>query len=185
MNHLENYIVVIEKAVPHDLCDLIISEYKTSEKWESATIRGGHNSEIRKCETINLSLINVIEENKNTRQQIDHELFGVASKVINEYKSKFTDCTIDQDTGYELLRYETGCFYTEHTDSFIERPRSVSCSFALNDDYQGGEFSFFKGEVKRCLKKGDAILFPSNFMYPHEILPVTSGTRYSIVTWFV
>ena len=35
------------------------------------------------------------------------------------------------------------------------------------------------------LKKGDAIMFPSNFMYPHEIMPVTQGTRYSIITWFI
>ncbi len=26
--------------------------------------------------------------------------------------------------------------------------------------------------------------FPSNFMYPHGIRPVTQGVRYSIVTWF-
>ena len=35
------------------------------------------------------------------------------------------------------------------------------------------------------LKKADAIMFPSNFMYPHEIMPVTQGTRYSIITWFI
>jgi predicted 2-oxoglutarate/Fe(II)-dependent dioxygenase YbiX len=27
-------------------------------------------------------------------------------------------------------------------------------------------------------------LFPSNYLYPHRITPVTQGTRYSIVTWF-
>ena len=34
-------------------------------------------------------------------------------------------------------------------------------------------------------KKGSAIIFPSNFMYPHEIMPVKSGTRFSIITWVV
>jgi hypothetical protein len=28
-------------------------------------------------------------------------------------------------------------------------------------------------------------MFPSNFLYPHSVLPVTEGTRYSIVTWFI
>jgi predicted 2-oxoglutarate/Fe(II)-dependent dioxygenase YbiX len=64
-------------------------------------------------------------------------------------------------------------------------PRSVSCSFALNDDYEGGEFAFFDRELKYKLKKGSILLFPSSFMYPHEIMPVTKGTRYSIVTWFI
>jgi predicted 2-oxoglutarate/Fe(II)-dependent dioxygenase YbiX len=61
----------------------------------------------------------------------------------------------------------------------------VSCSFALNDNYEGGEFSFFDGQIKIKLPKGAALLFPSNFMYPHQILPVTNGTRYSIITWFI
>ena len=28
------------------------------------------------------------------------------------------------------------------------------------------------------------VMFPSTFMYPHEVMPVTKGTRYSIITWF-
>ena len=32
-------------------------------------------------------------------------------------------------------------------------------------------------------KKGDLLVFPSSFTYPHEVLPVKSGTRYSIITW--
>ena len=27
-------------------------------------------------------------------------------------------------------------------------------------------------------------VFPSNFLYPHEIKPVTKGTRYSVIVWF-
>jgi predicted 2-oxoglutarate/Fe(II)-dependent dioxygenase YbiX len=92
---------------------------------------------------------------------------------------------IEQDSGYELLRYKEGQFYIQHTDSFKDCPRAVSCSFALNDDYEGGEFAFFDRELVYNLKKGSCIMFPSNFMYPHEIMPTTSGTRYSIITWFI
>ena len=39
-------------------------------------------------------------------------------------------------------------------------------------------------EVKRLkLDKGSIVFFPSNFMYPHGIEPITKGTRYSIVSW--
>ena len=34
------------------------------------------------------------------------------------------------------------------------------------------------------LNTGDLIIFPSNFMYPHSVEPIISGTRYSIVCWF-
>ena len=53
---------------------------------------------------------------------------------------------------------------------------------ALNDNYQGGEFIMFDDyEIK--LKKGDFLLFPSVFLYPHLVKPVTKGTRYTFVSW--
>ena len=39
-------------------------------------------------------------------------------------------------------------------------------------------------EVKSLkLVKGSIVFFPSNFMYPHTIKPITKGQRYSIVSW--
>jgi len=52
----------------------------------------------------------------------------------------------------------------------------------LNDDYEGGEFIMF-GDKKINTKKGDLLIFPSNFLYPHEVTPVTRGVRYSYVSW--
>ena len=114
---------------------------------------------------------------------MDLELFKCAGNSIKKYNEIFPNAMIEQDSGYELLRYNDGQFYIQHTDSFLKNPRSVSCSFALNDDYEGGEFAFWNREKKVVLKKGSVLMFPSNFMYPHEVLPVTKGTRYSIITW--
>ena len=33
--------------------------------------------------------------------------------------------------------------------------------------------------------KGSAIVFPSNFMFPHEVKEVTKGERWSIITWLM
>jgi predicted 2-oxoglutarate/Fe(II)-dependent dioxygenase YbiX len=51
----------------------------------------------------------------------------------------------------------------------------------FNDNYEGGEFMLCDEEIK--LKQGDAVQFPSVFLYPHEVKPVTKGTRYSWVLW--
>ena len=32
-------------------------------------------------------------------------------------------------------------------------------------------------------KLGQHIIFPSNFMFPHEVKKVTNGERWSVVTW--
>jgi hypothetical protein len=172
-------------VVPLELCDAVFNEFNSCADWVNATIKTGKNLNVRNCQTIGISFNSIIEKNKETRQKIDQDLFACAARAIQKYNDQFSKCNIEQDSGYDLLRYEVGGFYTSHTDSFKDRPRAVSCSFALNDGYQGGEFAFFDRELIYNLKKGSCIMFPSNFMYPHEIMPVTSGTRYSIITWFV
>jgi predicted 2-oxoglutarate/Fe(II)-dependent dioxygenase YbiX len=185
MKQLEDYILVVPNIVSLELCDSVLTEYKECSDWINAAIKGGENLGVRNCKTIGISFSSIMEKNKDVRLKIDQELFNCAAKAIQEYKNHFVNCTIEQDSGYDLLKYETGGFYTTHTDSFKDRPRAVSCSFLLNDNYEGGEFAFFDRELVYKLKKGSCIMFPSNFMYPHEIMPVVSGTRYSIVTWFV
>ena len=51
----------------------------------------------------------------------------------------------------------------------------------LNYDYEGGEFVLIDEKID--LSKGDIIIFPSNFMYPHKVEPVTKGIRYSYISW--
>jgi predicted 2-oxoglutarate/Fe(II)-dependent dioxygenase YbiX len=53
---------------------------------------------------------------------------------------------------------------------------------ALNDNYEGGELEFWEDE-KIKLKAGEALIFPSNFLYPHQVLPITKGNRYSFAVW--
>jgi len=185
-NNLNEYIIVIKNALTDPLCDAILEEFKNSEEWLDTVIGdGGTNKNIRNCQTIVISYPHVIEKNKKIRLKLDKYVFASAAKCIQNYNAKFPHCKIEEDSGYELLKYPEGCFYTEHTDSFKAVPRAVSCSFILNEDFEGGEFAFFNRELKYKLEKGDALMFPSNFMYPHEVMPVTNGTRYSIITWFV
>jgi len=185
MKELKDYIVVMNNIMPPPVADLILSEYKNCKDWINADVKDGENLNIRNCQTIGISFNSIIEKNLEARKKIDIMLFSIAGQTIKEYIRHFNLAQIEQDSGYDLLKYEIGGFYIQHTDSFKDRPRAVSCSFALNDDYEGGEFAFFDRELVYKLKKGACIVFPSNFMYPHEIMPVTSGTRYSIVTWFV
>ena len=185
MKELKDYIVVMNNIMPPPVADAVLAEYKNCDDWINASIKNGEDLNVRNCQTIGISFSSIIEKNKKTRQKLDQELFTCAAKVIQEYNKQFTHCNIEQDSGYDLLKYETGQFYKQHTDSFKDRPRAVSCSFMLNDDYEGGEFAFFDRELVYKVKKGSCIMFPSNFMYPHEVMPVTNGTRYSIITWFI
>ena len=183
---LKDYIIVLEDILPHSVCDKILGEYVNSGEWQQTFVgKGEVREDIRSATTIQMSADFVVARNAELRREIDSDVFAGAAKAIQAYNANFEHCRIEEDSGYELLRYETGQFYTQHTDSFKARPRAVTCSLSLNDDYEGGEFRFFDRELIIKAPKGGAVLFPSNFMYPHEIIPVTKGTRYSIITWFI
>lgn len=183
---LEEYIFTLDNVVPEELCDRILEEYSESNLWNATMVGDGTtDNRIRNCDVISISEARIIQENFDIRKKIDEDFYVCASNAINEYRKIFPDVASEIDTGYDLLRYKEGQFYTQHTDSFKKQQRSVSCSFILNDDYDGGEFAFFDREIIIKGGKGSIIMFPSNFMFPHEVMPVTSGTRYSIITWYV
>jgi Rps23 Pro-64 3,4-dihydroxylase Tpa1-like proline 4-hydroxylase len=183
---LEDYIFTLDNIVPIELCDRILQEYSECSFWTPTSVGTGNvDDKIRNCDTIGISEQIVIEKNFDIRKKIDEDFYLCASKAINEYRNLFPDVASEVDTGYGLLRYKKGQFYIQHTDSFKQQQRSVSCSFLLNDDYEGGEFAFFDREIVIKGSKGSIVMFPSNFMFPHEVMPVISGTRYSIITWYV
>lgn len=185
--NIADYIVVLDNIIPDELCDRILQEYENCQDWVCASVGkvGLNDRNVRNVDTIGISMNQIIQRNYHVRKKIDEDLFIVANTAIGKYNEKFPLAQIEQDSGYELLRYDVGQFYVRHCDSFIRSPRTVSCSLSLNDEYDGGEFAFFDREIIVRPKKGSVLLFPSNFMYPHEIMPVTKGTRYSIVTWFI
>jgi predicted 2-oxoglutarate/Fe(II)-dependent dioxygenase YbiX len=185
---LQDYIKVFENIVPLDLCDALCNEFVNSDEWVDTAIGSSYetvNKSIRSATAIAMSRQEVIDRNREVRAQLDASLFKAVGSAIQQYADLYPLSGITKDSGYELLRYETGQFFTQHTDSSEKYNRCISCSLILNDEYDGGEFAFFDRKIISKTPKGSAILFPSNFMYPHEILPVTSGTRFSVVTWFI
>lgn len=187
MTKLDDYIVLIKGGMTGALCDAIIGEYYDCNLWESAKISkdGILDESERKVDEISISSDFVISQNSKKRQELDRYIYATVGTALDSYREKFAGVCAEEDTGYNLLRYKESYHYKEHVDSVGQQLyREVSCSIALNSGYDGGEFAFFGGEKIYALEKGDILMFPSNFMYPHAVLPVTKGERISIVTWF-
>ena len=79
---------------------------------------------------------------------------------------------------YRIMKYKTGSEIHPHSDHGSGIYGSIS--FNLNDDYEGGVFTYFNGKYPIELKKGDALIFPADYFWVHEVTPVTKGTRYSL-----
>ena len=66
------------------------------------------------------------------------------------------------------------------------RDRKLSVTVQLSDpsEYEGGGFEFLEcpNPDESSRKKGTVLVFPSYLK--HRVLPVTKGTRKSLVAWF-
>ena len=97
----------------------------------------------------------------------------------------------DKYQGYSHVRFnkyaenKKMALHADHIHSMFDGERKgipiLSVLGVLNDDYEGGEFVLIDEKID--LSKGDIIIFPSNFMYPHKVEPVTKGIRYSYISW--
>ena len=109
--------------------------------------------------------------------------------VIKKYREKHEDFVCQRHTDFRMNKYSEGGFMSRHVDNIHHShgqeygyPQASALLF-LNDDYEGGHFHI--SGLRYETKKGSAIIFPSNFMFPHEVNLITKGTRYSIVTWLM
>jgi hypothetical protein len=92
-------------------------------------------------------------------------------------------------TPIKFNKYKVGTQMVNHCDHIsdifdgtIKGIPILSIIGLLNNDYEGGKLVLFD-DITYTLNKGDVIIFPSVFLYPHKITPITKGTRHSFVSW--
>ena len=139
------------------------------------------NSNILQLHHLDESLTNV----KHTRI-LQEKFYQLGLEYLNKKKvSQVTN--IKKQIQLQILKYTTGGFYTYHTDYCFSEPRNLSFVYLLNDDFEGGNLSFYNIEkdvyFTPQLKRNSIIVFPSNFIFPHTVEPVTKGIRYTCVGW--
>ena len=172
--YTKNYIKEYKNAVPLELAKKII--YQKDLEFNQATTGGGKINSHRNC------LIKPLDPKFNK------EIADIFKKVFKSYIQEFYffDSIRGDTTGWDHVLYvgEKAQEYKEHVDFSNNRePRTLTCSLILNEDYKGGHFSFFEGEYTIRKKACSAIVFPSNFCFPHAVTPVTQGDRHVIITW--
>ena len=160
-------------------CDLLINYYENNKKQK---IREHCPHAVTGVDTE--STFDVIdipygtEENKLVSSSIE--------KMINmwqDYTDKFKMFHVRKRGSMlyshklRLMKYETGAKIHPHSDH--DPYIYGSCTFNLNEEYEGGEFVFFRGNKKIQLKRGDALIFPADHFWVHEVKPIKKGVRYS------
>ena len=112
-----------------------------------------------------------------------HETVKQMVHVFHEHMDSFKMFHVKRNESlvyphkYRLLKYDVGCQIHPHIDH--DPGTYGSCTINLNDNYEGGEFGFWGNKKKIKLKQGEALIFPADYYWVHEVNKVTSGTRYS------
>jgi len=118
--------------------------------------------------------------------------------ILNKYLKKALDqyavihnnsqSNVSTVVSPKFNRYKKGCQMQPHVDHikslFDGKYRGVpvlSIIGLIGDAFDGGEFYCRGKEIP--LNKGDILIFPSCFLYSHEVKKVKSGVRYTFVSW--
>ena len=180
MAHLEA-VVEIKNVIGAEFTNKIISLIKKRADKNLLVAQDKLNTDIRNVKGYQLNF--KTPTNLFYWNYIKNEI----TRVYGFYKAKFPMMASSKINQIDLLKYNSGGKYNVHTDHYTNSPRHLSIIINLNEEYEGGDLIFTdqkKVEVKRIkLGKGSIVFFPSNFMYPHSIEPITKGVRYSIVSW--
>ena len=89
------------------------------------------------------------------------------------------------------MRYETGDFFVRHQDGNTDeqefdhlRIRRISIVVFLNDSFAGGSLSFYDATTTFALPGETGLLVAFKAETVHEVLPVTGGERFTVISWF-
>jgi hypothetical protein len=178
--NLKNYIVTISNILPKEEYEELIYYCKTTDDF----IRSSVKSDIESTAHQNGSRcsVNLSHTHNRIRDLLCKSFFEALDKSKNVYGYLLPDNYYTKVSGYSLLKYEKDDYLSKHSD-FDAESGSLTMSYNINDDYVGGELAFW-GDYIIPTEKNSMHVFPSCFLYPHEIKPVIEGNRYSAITWF-
>ena len=127
---------------------------------------------------------------------IEKQLRAIDDKSIASFINPFYKLEVRDREPSQILHYGVGGHYIPHVDAetlykdddgleLWEKTldRDLSVVYFINDDFAGGELFFPALDLVIEPEAGTLVCFPSDHNYVHGVRPVTSGHRYTIVTW--
>ena len=184
---LKELIHVERGIIPQNLCDYIVDQIEKNEwrphSWYN-NVQGTFGSE----ETKELDVQNITAEHQQLLTPFMISA-GAAYNAKYHFECERTMQIMNKFSAIRFNRYSPGQIMRQHMDHIHSLWNTqdagipvLSFILNLNDDYEGAEL-YFWDDYKVPLGKGDIIMFPSLFLFPHGVTEATKGRRYSAVSW--
>jgi predicted 2-oxoglutarate/Fe(II)-dependent dioxygenase YbiX len=185
--HIADYIKV-KNCIPAKECESLIANAKTLQwskhAWYDPATEQTHSEDSKEP--------NIAP----TSSWLQTKAIVYVNDALASYMDDFKDKSIENPADFittscpvRFNHYPAGSLMRPHHDHihsiFDGRYKGIpvlSIVGLLNDNFKGGELVFFGNhEVK--LAAGNIVVFPSNFMYRHEVREILEGDRFSFVAW--
>jgi predicted 2-oxoglutarate/Fe(II)-dependent dioxygenase YbiX len=187
--NLSDYVKHYKSFIKEEICDTTILELNKLNKnlWhqhEFYDVKKNLFTKISGDQELSI----LYSKEISTKEIIMKSVWEAIYKYLNDFNfSWFNGWQAHSEIRFN--KYSENTKMAEHCDhiqSLFDGERKgipiLSILGVLNDDYEGGEFIMFEDEEIK-LKKGDLLIFPSLFLYPHKVEPVKKGCRYSFISW--
>lgn len=127
-----------------------------------------------------------LHPSNETFSEMWNRLFQQKALLEEHFGVTLEDCERPQ-----FLRYEKGDFFVRHQDGNTHqldfdhlRVRRISIVVFLNEGFSGGALKFHDDPTTFDLLGETGLLVAFRADVFHEVIPVTSGERFTMITWF-
>ena len=175
--------------IPSDLCDYIVDTFNKNEYDRGKTGGCGEEAELQPSKR-------EVDMQFSSMNWINAMLYGYI-RYANHANFHYNLSDIDKEL-VQISKYSKDDFYQRHIDygegKSLTRKLSLTIQLSDENDYEGGDLKFYTGiwnprietseetYAQASRGKGSVIVFDSRSI--HEVTPITSGTRYSLVKWY-
>jgi Rps23 Pro-64 3,4-dihydroxylase Tpa1-like proline 4-hydroxylase len=181
---LKNFVSVYDNILPEETLQTFLKVCQTLDFEDARIANNQVDKSIRKVKKCDLGDLSSSMTNVHWFNVIRHTFYHHLKDYLTRKKIIASYGPIE---AIQVLKYEETDHYDFHHDSGPNVPRTFSSIFFVNDDYQGGELCFQNpnrtGEYSITKKANRMIIWPSSFLFPHKVMPVKNGERFSVVAW--
>jgi len=185
---LKDLIHVEKGIIPANLCDYIIQDTEKRE-WRPHTWYNAQANSFGSEETMELDVQGITPELQQLLTPIMIQAGAAYNQKYAYMKCDRTTQIMNKFSTIRFNRYKSGQIMRQHHDHihslFDGNEKGIpvlSFVLNLNDNYEGADLFFWENHVVP-LGKGDIIMWPSLFLFPHGVTEAKSGQRYSAVSW--
>ena len=184
---MKRNIIVAKKAISPELCNNIINKASNFQEGGVGLEEGIHaiDHKTRRSEVFFLS-----------GSIPFFDIYKPFTELVRDVNERFYNFNLYNPETFQITKYDekNQGFYKPHIDGFYDNPKvrevrklSMSVQLTAPEYYEGGKLVFPDDEqnfnYEDSKEQGTVVFFPSYLR--HGVTPVTKGTRYSLVSWFL